>query len=60
MTRFGQWWRRDVRAGHASAEGAARHGRRPGGPWVRQAMSNWLWGLVVPAAAAGLAWPTGA
>ena len=58
MTRFGQWWRRNIRAGYVYAEGAARHGRRPGRPGVRQASSNWLWGLVLPAAAAGLAWPT--
>ena len=27
MVRFGQWWRRNVRAGHAYAEGAWLHGR---------------------------------
>lgn len=58
MTRFGQWWRRHVRAGHAYAEGAARHGRLPGRPWVRQASSNVFWGVGVPLAAVGLAWPT--
>ena len=30
MTRFGQWWRRALRGGHAAAEGAARHGDAPG------------------------------
>ncbi|QDV39636.1 glycosyltransferase family 2 protein [Tautonia plasticadhaerens] len=58
MTRFGQWWRRHVRAGHAYAEGAARHGRLPGRPWVRQASSNVFWGIGVPVASVGLAWPT--
>jgi len=58
MTRFGQWWRRSVRSGHAYAEGAARHGRSPARHWVRQTSSNWFWGLVVPACAIGLAWPT--
>jgi len=58
MTRFGQWWRRSVRSGHAYAEGAARHGRSPARHWVRQTASNWFWGLAVPACAIGLAWPT--
>src|SRR4051794_35223241 len=29
MTRFGQWWKRAVRAGHAFTEGAAMHGAPP-------------------------------
>lgn len=32
MTRFGQWWKRTVRAGHAFAEGAALHGFTHWGP----------------------------
>ena len=30
LLRFGQWWRRSVRAGHAFAEGAALHGAGSG------------------------------
>lgn len=59
MTRFDQWWRRHLRAGHAYAEGAARHGSKPGRPWVRQTLSNAAWGLGIPIACLGLAWPTG-
>jgi GT2 family glycosyltransferase len=59
MTHFRQWWRRSVRNGHAYAEGAARHGRSPQRHWVHQARSNWFWGLVLPALAFGLAWPSG-
>jgi glycosyltransferase involved in cell wall biosynthesis len=59
MTRFGQWWRRMVRAGHAYAEGSARHGRGPERYWVRETRSNWLWGLVVPSFGLGLVAPTG-
>ena len=59
MTRFGQWWRRSVRAGHAYAEGAAIHGAPPERHWVRESRSNWFWGLGLPAAAAASAWPTG-
>jgi GT2 family glycosyltransferase len=58
MTRFGQWWRRSLRAGHAYAEGASRHGAPPERHWVRESRSNWLWGLAAPLLALGLAWPT--
>ena len=58
MTRFGQWWHRAVRNGHAYAEGAARHGRSPQRHWVREARSNWFWGLIVPLLALGPAWPS--
>ena len=49
MTRFGQWWRRSVRAGYAYALGAATHGAPPERHWVRESMRAWLWGLVIPA-----------
>jgi glycosyltransferase involved in cell wall biosynthesis len=55
MTRFAQWWKRSLRAGHAYAEGAALHGHEPERHWVREARSNWFWGLAVPAAALALA-----
>jgi hypothetical protein len=58
MTRFRQWWRRSVRAGHAYAEGAARHGKPPERHWVREVRSNWLWGVAVPLVALGFVWPT--
>jgi GT2 family glycosyltransferase len=58
MTRFGQWWRRSVRAGHAYAEGAARHGRPPERHWVRDVRSIVVWGGLFPLAAVAAAWPT--
>lgn len=58
MTRFGQWWKRAVRSGHAYAEGAARHGRGPEKHWVRPSLSIWVWGAIVPLLAVGGAWPT--
>jgi glycosyltransferase involved in cell wall biosynthesis len=58
MTRFGQWWRRAVRSGYASAEGRALHGRSPERHAVREVRSILLWTLVVPLAAIGLAIPT--
>ena len=58
MTRFGQWWRRAERAGHAYAEGAALHGGPPEYHWVREVCSITLWGLALPLLILGLAWPT--
>jgi GT2 family glycosyltransferase len=58
MTRFGPWWKRTVRTGHAYAEGVARHGRSPDRHFVRQLNSVILWGTTVPLLALGLAWPT--
>ena len=58
MTRFGEWWRRSVRAGHAYAEGASRHGAGPERHFVREARGIAFWGLAMPAAALAAAWPT--
>jgi glycosyltransferase involved in cell wall biosynthesis len=58
MTRFSQWWRRNVRCGHAYAEGCERHGRAPERHFVHQVRSTVFWGLLVPFLALGLAWPT--
>jgi GT2 family glycosyltransferase len=58
MTRFGQWWQRQVRSGFAYAAGAARHGRSQERHWVRESRSNWFWGLLVPVASLAAAWPT--
>jgi GT2 family glycosyltransferase len=58
MTRFGQWWKRSLRAGHAYAEGAWLHGREPERHWVKESRSIWLWGLFIPLLAIALALPT--
>ncbi|MCC7350629.1 MAG: glycosyltransferase [Phycisphaerales bacterium] len=58
MMRFGQWWKRAIRAGHAYAEGAAMHGRGPARHWVREVRSNWAWGLMLPVISIAAAWPT--
>jgi GT2 family glycosyltransferase len=55
MTRFGQWWQRSRRAGHAFAEGAARHGRGPERHWVREVRRALIWGALLPLAVLGLA-----
>ena len=51
LTRFGRWWRRSVRAGHAFAEGAALHGRGPERHWVAEARRALIWGAGLPALA---------
>lgn len=45
MTSFGQWWKRNVRAGHAFAEGYYRHGAPPERFWRKNVISNYLWGV---------------
>jgi glycosyltransferase involved in cell wall biosynthesis len=52
MTRFGQWWNRSRRAGHAFAEGAALHGAGPERHWVAETRRARAWGAVLPAAIA--------
>lgn len=58
MTRFGQWWRRARRGGHAYAEVSAMHADL----WRRELRSSLGWGVGVPvlaAAATALAGRTG-
>jgi GT2 family glycosyltransferase len=55
IMRFGQWWRRSVRAGHAYAEGAALHGAPPERHWVRETRRALAWGAALPAGIAALA-----
>jgi GT2 family glycosyltransferase len=59
MSRFGQWWRRAVRAGHAYAQAAALHGRSPERFGVRPSLSILFWALGLPVIAAGFIWFTG-
>lgn len=48
MTHFRQWWKRNVRAGHAFAEVAWLHRRNPYRIWAGEVRSNFFWGLLVP------------
>jgi GT2 family glycosyltransferase len=45
MTRLSQWWRRQVRAGHAYAELAWRQRQYREAYWVRRLASILAWGL---------------
>jgi len=58
MLRFGQWWQRTQRGGHAFAEGAFLHGAATERHWLRESRRAWLWGLGIPAviAVASLLW----
>ena len=58
--RFGQWWRRALRGGHAYAEGAYLHRNSEERLWVRECRSIWAWGLVLPVVSLGAAgWTRG-
>lgn len=59
MTRFDQWWKRSQRAGHAYAEGSWLHGNSPERHWVKDTLSIWFWGCVLPVLALSAAWFTG-
>lgn len=61
LMRFGQWWRRTKRAGHAFAEGAALHGAGAERHWLAETRRALLWGAVLPVLvlAAGLIHPVG-
>jgi GT2 family glycosyltransferase len=48
ITRFGQWWNRTRRAGHAYAEGAAMHGAAPEQHNVRPLRRALIWGCALP------------
>ena len=50
MTRFGQWWTRTTRAGHAYAEGAIMYGAGPERYNVREVLRAAIWGVALPAA----------
>lgn len=50
MIRFGQWWRRSIRAGYAFAQGAHLHGQSPERHAMRESRSAWFWGLGIPIA----------
>ncbi|MCA0869500.1 glycosyltransferase [Seohaeicola saemankumensis] len=50
ILRFGQWWKRSRRAGHAFAEGAALHGAPPERHWVAETRRALFWGAGLPVA----------
>lgn len=59
MHRFGQWWQRSVRAGHAIGQRYAANGHTAARDGAKERRSIGFWGLVMPGAGLLLAWPTG-
>lgn len=55
MTRFGQWWRRAMRGGHALAEGLALHPAESSASSKRRVRRVVAWGMALPAAVLVLA-----
>ena len=55
LTRFSQWWRRRVRAGHAVAQSAHRHWGSPERYCMRELTSALAWGAALPLGAVSLA-----
>jgi GT2 family glycosyltransferase len=58
LTRFGQWWTRCARGGHAYAEFSDMHKNSPERPKRREARRAWIYGLVIPLVSVGMAWPS--
>lgn len=50
LARFGQWWQRARRAGHAYAEGVTLHGHAPERHCVSQIRRTLSWGVALPVA----------
>lgn len=55
ITRFSQWWRRQMRAGHAFAEVSQLHRESASRIWQRPFLRSLVWGLAVPVAVVLLA-----
>lgn len=55
MTRFSQWWRRSKRTGHAFAQVSVLHGQSQDRYFVADCRRIWLWALLLPVIALGLA-----
>lgn len=51
LKKFSQWWKRSKRAGFAYAEGAAMHGVSSEKYNIRQTISAFLWGVLLPCVA---------
>lgn len=57
MTKASQWWKRNVRSGHAYAQVSEMHGEAPLRFWKKETRSNWIWGAALPLAAPPLVAP---
>ncbi|HKQ26585.1 MAG TPA: glycosyltransferase [Burkholderiales bacterium] len=53
MTRFGQWWKRQLRSGYGAAQNLDLQGARPEYHTLREWVSAWFWGAGIPLAVIG-------
>jgi GT2 family glycosyltransferase len=58
INRFGQWWQRSVRAGHALGQRYALNGRSAARDCAREVRSTVAWGIALPLITIVLAAPT--
>lgn len=58
MTRFKEWWKRSVRAGHSFAQRYSLNGRTAFRDCRRELISSIFWGFLVPALTLLLLWPS--
>ncbi len=58
MMRFRQWWQRNLRAGHAYAEGYSLSAGQNERAWEHDIRSTFIWAFVVPAMALAFSVPT--
>jgi GT2 family glycosyltransferase len=58
MHRFGQWWQRTVRAGHAIGQRAFLHAADASRDCARERRSTWAWGVALPLLVLLALWPT--
>ena len=58
IQRFGQWWRRAIRSGHAIGQRSYLNGAGAARDCMRERRSTLIWGLLLPTAMLILALPT--
>jgi GT2 family glycosyltransferase len=56
MTRFSQWWQREIRSGYVFAQGAHLHGAPPEYHFAWESARAWFWGGLLPLACLCVGW----
>ena len=56
MTRFSQWWQREIRSGYVFAQGAHLHGAPPEYHFAWESARAWFWGGLLPLACLCIGW----
>lgn len=58
MSKLSQYWKRSVRGGWSVAQGFAMHGAPPEKFMVKDHVSGWFWGFILPLLALSFSWLT--